>query len=468
MPLPLSGAIDFSDINVELGVAANTQRSLGSSTTRTLYGVPSGAIRLAADGYGKSTAPTTYPTWYNKLSNISNWQPQTSFVDNSGNVYQYVTSSASSVFGYGFLKFNNVGDVQFQKTVSANGSTRYFTPGTKTSAANNSALWAVVNDEPTNSGTNYALNLSKYDLTGTLLWNRRINLNTLGIESQIRLAVDSSGNSWICSGNGTSAIYIFKHDTNGTLLFQTQISNVFNCNAITCGGDGSVYIASNVTASNLFLIVKLTSTGTLQFRFTFAATSVTVPVISSICVTSANTIGLSGYYTSGSTQTGLMMVLSSTGAISWQRATTSVNNMYGVVADSSNNFYFTGTTSTGTQSALIKYNSAGTLQWQRTLGGTGTLTRDVSINSSSTYIYVTMFPSTSNVGLVSLPVDGTKTGSYATLSYLSSAYTFTTPAFTRSNATTYIISTPAFTSTNASPPPAIANSSFTISKTNIP
>ena len=56
MALPASGAINLGDVNVELGVARATSRALGAATTRTLYGVASGAIRLAADGYGKSSA----------------------------------------------------------------------------------------------------------------------------------------------------------------------------------------------------------------------------------------------------------------------------------------------------------------------------------------------------------------------------------------------------------------------------
>lgn len=59
MPLQTSGQIKFSDINVELGLAATTQISLGQASVRSLYGVAAGAIRLAADGYGKSNSPVS-------------------------------------------------------------------------------------------------------------------------------------------------------------------------------------------------------------------------------------------------------------------------------------------------------------------------------------------------------------------------------------------------------------------------
>jgi hypothetical protein len=53
MALPVSGAISFNDINVELGVAGTTQASLNQASYRTLAGVPSGEISLS-DFYGKA------------------------------------------------------------------------------------------------------------------------------------------------------------------------------------------------------------------------------------------------------------------------------------------------------------------------------------------------------------------------------------------------------------------------------
>ena len=53
MTLPVSGAISFNNINVELGVAGTTQASLGQSSYRTLAGVPSGSYGINSF-YGKS------------------------------------------------------------------------------------------------------------------------------------------------------------------------------------------------------------------------------------------------------------------------------------------------------------------------------------------------------------------------------------------------------------------------------
>lgn len=52
--LPASGPLSLSQVNTELGLAANTQISLGQASVRTLAGVPSGAISFS-NLHGKSS-----------------------------------------------------------------------------------------------------------------------------------------------------------------------------------------------------------------------------------------------------------------------------------------------------------------------------------------------------------------------------------------------------------------------------
>lgn len=56
MTLPVSGAISFNAINVELGVAGTTTANINQASYRNLAGVPSGAISLS-NFYGKSNIP---------------------------------------------------------------------------------------------------------------------------------------------------------------------------------------------------------------------------------------------------------------------------------------------------------------------------------------------------------------------------------------------------------------------------
>ena len=86
MPLPLSGPMRLgADVNVELGNSATTQISLGQSSVRGLYGVASGAIRLAADGYGKSVPGV-------------NWTNQTGLAAVTFNLSVSSTAWGASVF----------------------------------------------------------------------------------------------------------------------------------------------------------------------------------------------------------------------------------------------------------------------------------------------------------------------------------------------------------------------------------
>jgi hypothetical protein len=54
MTLPTSGAISLSQVNTELGLAANTAINLNQANVRALAGVASGAISMS-NLYGKST-----------------------------------------------------------------------------------------------------------------------------------------------------------------------------------------------------------------------------------------------------------------------------------------------------------------------------------------------------------------------------------------------------------------------------
>jgi len=59
MALNPTGQISLGNVNTELGLSTTAQISLGATGVRTLYNIASGAIRLAADGYGKSNSTAT-------------------------------------------------------------------------------------------------------------------------------------------------------------------------------------------------------------------------------------------------------------------------------------------------------------------------------------------------------------------------------------------------------------------------
>jgi len=68
MPLPSSGPINFSEVNVELGLITTAQISLNDASVRTLFQVPSGEISMS-NGYGKSNRATASQTFATNSTN---------------------------------------------------------------------------------------------------------------------------------------------------------------------------------------------------------------------------------------------------------------------------------------------------------------------------------------------------------------------------------------------------------------
>jgi hypothetical protein len=104
MTLPVSGAISFNAINVELGVAGTTQANINQATYRTLAGVPSGQISLS-NFYGKSNRGTASITYSASAADVSlnitslsgylAGNTDVTITINSG-VYLYATSTANA------------------------------------------------------------------------------------------------------------------------------------------------------------------------------------------------------------------------------------------------------------------------------------------------------------------------------------------------------------------------------------
>ena len=103
MPLPASGPIKASDVNVELGNSSTAQISLGQASVRTLFAVASGAIRLGADSRGKAdafaAAITTNQTNLNlrTFAVAAGWnQSAPATITVNAGVYVYATSTVNA------------------------------------------------------------------------------------------------------------------------------------------------------------------------------------------------------------------------------------------------------------------------------------------------------------------------------------------------------------------------------------
>ena len=150
---------------------------------------------------------------------------------------------------------------------------------------------------------------------------------------------------------------------------------------IAPAGTGLYVLSQNDTDFTAHL-VKLTSTGTVSWQRKLSLTGATEigiygsdQVAQSCAADSSGNVYITGFFTnSGGVRDGFLVKYNSSGTIQWQRkinatGTTSVYNLR-VTLNSSGTAVIVTTQwskSSATASAVVAYNSSGVLQWQRIL-----------------------------------------------------------------------------------------------------
>lgn len=225
------------------------------------------------------------------------------------------------------------------------------------------------------------IEIAKVDKNGSPLWIRVLNGG--GTERGWDIAVDSSGSAYIVgttnSVNANADIFLAKYNTSGVLQWQTIIgasTTTENAFGIALDSSGNIYVTGIYSSgTSKMLVAKCSNTGVLSW------VRVSDSSIDSygykIAVDSAGNSYIAGVRFSASTGADIFIVrMDGLGQLSWQRAiaVTGDDTGYDIALDSSSNVYIVGTTSaSGGWGAydlfLAKYNSSGTLQWQRILGG---------------------------------------------------------------------------------------------------
>lgn len=182
------------------------------------------------------------------------------------------------------------------------------------------------------------------------------------------------------------------------------------------------------------LIAKYNSSGTLQWhRYINDQNQNTL--MNDIAVDTAGNVYCVGYsFLSGSNH-GIILKYNSSGTVQWRRtlAGTGDDNLKACITDSSNNLYVAGSSrsiGTGANDAIIaKYNSSGTLQWQRYFGGGGNdddYFESIALDSSENILLCGKTETSSvptDILIVKLPNDGSLTGTHGPYTYAASSLT---------------------------------------------
>ena len=330
------------------------------------------------------------------------------------------------------------------------------------------------------SGDNKAL-LVKYDTDGAIQWQR--GMSRSGNFFPSKLSVDSSGNVYAIATTGEDGIVpaVAKYNSAGVLQWQKYYKEAFqnwcndsvtdSSNNVILGGRQLIYGSSTFE----FSIIKINSAGAIQWNQRLGGAD--IQEVTGVAVDSSDNVyftgetsddaggisGIFGVYSSsgvlqfqrriptnggdnpqaiavdssansyvvgqfrmpgeGTTQGAGIFKFNSFGTLQWQkRLYTSNNEVFnGVAIDSEGNVYGAGTTPSegaGTKILIAKYDSSGALQWQRSLGKDSTDTECTSIDiDSDDSLLLTGSTDASGSGgddyfTAKLPSDGSLTGSY--------------------------------------------------------
>jgi hypothetical protein len=267
-------------------------------------------------------------------------------------------------------------------------------------------------------------------------WSRNLTSANYEIAANRGCATDSSGNIFILgaaasSGFSDNNMLVAKYNSSGVIQWQRSLGQVSPSNseypnwcAVDSSGAFLIGGSARISAfdASLGFLAKIDSAGNLLWQ-RYLGTSYGGG-FRGINVDSSGNV----YTVSQTSQTATVAKWNSSGTLQWRRYMTNNITIDGqaVTADSAGNVYFTGyTTLTGYSpiyTVVVKWNSSGTLQWQRYIGITGTTQftgADIAVDTVGNYYvlnqyYPNNYPTSATKSLITkLPTDGTRTGTYS-------------------------------------------------------
>ena len=429
MGLQSNGPISLNDIAGEFGGSA-------PHSLNEYYGAASGIPASGQISLNNFYGASSVSHWIATIGGTGFDDAQGITVDGSGNVYITGRTSSAGSGSYDILivKYNIDGVIQWQRTLGGSSTDIGF--GIAVDGSGN----VYVHGYAYLPGSNNADFLTvKYNSSGTLQWQRRLSSTNAKHEFANGIAVDSSGNVYtVGQTNSTDSSYdmfMAKYNTSGTLQWQRSLggSSTETNPKITVDNSGNFYVvgstqSAGVGKSDLY-IAKFNTSATMQWQRCLGLSESDYGY--GVGVDDSGNVYVSGYTRSTSGIQGDILIAkyNASGAIQWQRTLASSSDVpdrsRDMTVDGSGNVYITGHTTTAVSvpadMLIAKYNTSGTLQWQRTLGSS---TQDIGYGiavDGSGNVYVGGQVSGGKCLIAKLPADGSMTGTYGSLTYAPSS-----------------------------------------------
>jgi hypothetical protein len=358
-------------------------------------------------------APTGY--WISEITGTGNTEGKSVKIASNGDVYGCFVNS---LYQYTF-KLNTNGYQVWQRVFGSPSQNDV----TKIAIDSLGNSYISGYNYGTIDGATFVSTFAKYDSSGVLQYQRFLNLPSL-IDVAAAIGIDSSSNIYLSGYINASPqrAYISKFDSAGSIVWQRTITNARGYSGLAVDSLANVYISgvSGTGPLDSFL-AKYDTSGTLQWQRKIG-TSNSNGTINNVAVDAA-----SGVYIIGSTDSvraGFTDILiakyDSLGTLQWQRALSggATNNSGSSIAISSGNAPVVVGSFDG-KIVIAKYDSSGVLQWQRFLAYTGaTITAsDISVGQADEICVIGTFPSINKIFTCKLRANGAGTGSFGSYTY---------------------------------------------------
>lgn len=213
------------------------------------------------------------------------------------------------------------------------------------------------------------------------------------------LVLDSSYNPVIINNTrpgGGGNFTVAKLNTSGVLTWQRKLAsggNGLSASGIGVDTSDNIYVGGYEIGGAAGFVSKYNSSGTLQWQRKLSSNSLCT--IQSIAIDSSGNIITAGYYKfSGANTYAHITKYNSSGTLQWQKyvnqtATIYTANIPAMVCDSSGNIYFYMSAGSGTTNYnyYVKLDSSGAMQWTRRTDNDDTYSTGSAYIDADGYIY---------------------------------------------------------------------------------
>lgn len=210
-----------------------------------------------------------------------------------------------------------------------------------------------------------------------------------GYDDGYGVAVDGAGNMYVAGRSYTTGDggQVAKYNASGVLQWQRRLAGISSLYAVAVNASGDVFVTGD--GASRIPLAKYNTSGTLQWQYELYSPTGSTAIGEGITVDASGNIYVSGQYYNGSNYDYVLIKFNSSGTIQWQKGFggTQDQGAFSVAVNAAGDVWVHGKI-LASQTITVKYNSSGTVQWQRTLAGsTGTTGYGCAVGSDDS-VYV--------------------------------------------------------------------------------